>query len=158
MNSSSCKAFRLSINNQVPRTKNSTSRTAGKQIEPTTDIRILRLNLEKTHRVSGSFTGYRAYFELSETPSSAWSEIFGREWNDLDSAGKASIDGGFLVIQCPLQKILFNLPLMRMAITLTNEEYRRHSQEQKGERNPRVEVSKEEVSIFEEIARFLKLR
>jgi hypothetical protein len=127
------------------------------QIEPSTNIKILRLNAEKTRRISGSFTEFRVYFELSATPSSVWSGIFGREWHDLNPVQKASIDGTFLVVQCPLLKIVFHLPVIKRAIAATNEAYSRYAREQKREQESQEDGRKEERRILEELIKFLNL-
>ena len=49
----------------------------------TPEIRIVRLNTDRTRRTLGSTTVYQVYFELSVTPSWAWRDIFGREWKNL---------------------------------------------------------------------------
>jgi hypothetical protein len=127
------------------------------QIEPSTNIRILRLNVDKTHRVSGSFTEFQVYFELSSTPSAVWSGIFGREWYDLNPVQEASIDGSFLVIQCPLLKIVFHLPVIKRAVAATNEAYDRYAREQKREQEGQGDGRKEDRRILEELKKFLNL-
>jgi len=100
-------------------------------IEPTTDIRIVALNGDRTRKAKGSYTEYQVYFELSGAPSLTWRDIFGREWNDLSSTQGAGVDGRFLVMQCPLDEIATtHLPLLKKAVAATNEAYKRLAQEQ----------------------------
>jgi hypothetical protein len=135
--------------------QDSASESTAVQVEASGEIRIVRLNLDKTRRINGSFTGYQAYFELSETPSSAWRDIFGLEWKDLNPTQKACIDGRFLVMHCPLLKIVLHLPVMKRAVTATNIAYRRYAQEQKTEQDYQGDAREEERKTLEDIARSL---
>jgi hypothetical protein len=135
--------------------QDSASESAAVHVESSGEVRIVRLDLDKTRRISGSFTGYQAYFELSATPSSAWRDIFGLQWNDLNPTQKACIDGRFLVIHCPLLKIVFYLPVMKKAVAATNEAYRRYLQELKSEQDNQGEAWKEERKTLEDIVRLL---
>ncbi len=128
------------------------SESTAVQIEPSGEIRIVRLDLDKTHRITGSFTGYQLYFELSETPSPAWRDIFGLEWNDLNPTQKACIDGRFLVMHCPLLKIVLQLPVMKRAVTSSNEAYKRYAEERKAEQDHQGDAWKEERKTLEDIA------
>ena len=48
--------------------------------EPTAEIRILRLNSDKTRKDTSSADTYHVYFELSGQPSSVWRSMFEEEW------------------------------------------------------------------------------
>jgi hypothetical protein len=124
-------------------------------LEFTADVRIVRLNTEKTRRIDGSFTGYQVYFELSGTPPLAWRDIFGREWNDLNPLQEAGIDGRFLVMHCPLQKIEIHLPVMKKAVAAANEAYKQYAQEQATEQKRREDVWKDERKTVEDMAKSL---
>ncbi len=125
------------------------------QVDVSGEIRIVCLNLDKTRRINGSFTGYKVYFEMSENPPIAWRDIFGREWNDLNPTQKASIDGRFLVLHCPILKIVLLLPVMKRAVVATNEAYKRCVLEQRAEQDYHGDVREEERKTLEDIARSL---
>ncbi len=121
-----------------------------------TDIRLVRLNTDKTRKINGSFTGYQVYFELSQTPSTAWRDIFAREWNDVSPLQEAGIDGGFLVMHCPLQKIEVHLPALKKAVAATNEAYKKYAQQQATEQERREDVWRDERQTVEDIAKSLR--
>ena len=135
--------------------QNSAPEATRVQGESSDEIRIIRFDLGKTRRISGSFTGYQAYFEVSQTPPSAWRGIFGREWNDLNPTQRASIDGRYLVLHCPLLKIVLLLPVLKRAVSATNEAYKRYVQEQIAEQDYHGEAREEERQTLEDIARSL---
>jgi hypothetical protein len=96
-----------------------------------TDIRIMRLKGKITPQTHESGVIYTVYFELSLTPPLAWKNIFDGEWlrlNPLSSSGRcldAKVEGGFLVICCPLQEIAgVHLPFLKNAVAATNKKYR----------------------------------
>jgi hypothetical protein len=100
-------------------------------IESTPDIRIMRLKGDKTRESKGSNVVYRVLFELSATPSIAWTNIFKMVWqglNPMSASGlrlEANVDRGFLVIRCPLQEIAgVHLPVLKKAVAATNTRYR----------------------------------
>lgn len=124
-------------------------------IGPTADIRLVRLSTDKTRRIEGSFTGYHVYFELSRTPSTAWRNIFAQEWSDVNPMQEAGIDGGFLVMHCPLQKITFHLPVLKKVIAATNEAYKQYAQEQATEQERQEDVWKDERKSVEDVAQSL---
>lgn len=118
--------------------------------------RIVGLNTDKTRRPPGSTTVYQVYFELSEIPSSAWREIFGQTWKNLNPTQEAAIDGIFLVMHCPLQEIATTyLPALKKAIELTNAAYKQHVQVQVTEEKRKTDVWNEERKSVEDIARSL---
>ena len=122
----------------------------------TAHIQLVRLNTDKTRKIDGSFTGYRVYFELSQTPSTAWKNIFAREWSDVNPLQEAGIDGGFLVMHCPLQKIASHLPVLKKVVAATNEAYKRYAQEQATERERQEDVWKDERQTVEDVAKSLQ--
>ena len=48
-------------------------------MESGSEIRIERLNIDKTRKDNGSDTVYHVYFKLSEHPLPEWTVIFGRK-------------------------------------------------------------------------------
>ena len=122
----------------------------------TAHIRLVRLNTDKTRRIDGSFTGYQVYFELSQTPPTAWKDIFAREWSDVNPMQEAGIDGGFLVMHCPLQKIASHLPVLKKVVAATNEAHKRYAQEQATERERQEDVWKDERQTVEDVAKSLQ--
>lgn len=100
-------------------------------VEPSPDIRIMRLKgkiIPQTHETDVIYT---VYFELSVTPPLAWETIFYGEWlrlNPHPSSAQypdAKLERGFLVIRCPLQEIAgVHLPLLKMAVAAANKKYR----------------------------------
>src|SRR5436309_14189573 len=101
-------------------------------VESIADIRIARINTDKTHKTNGSYTKYQVYFEMSGTPLQAWRDIFGREWKDLKPTSRqqagsqeADIDGRFLVVQCPLEEVAtIHLPVLKKAVAATNKAFK----------------------------------
>jgi hypothetical protein len=125
--------------------------------KPAVEIRIVGLNTDKTRRTLGSTTVYQVYFELSGTPPSAWSEIFGREWKAINTTQEAGIDGKFLVLHCPLQEIAATqLPALKKAVEATNAAFVRYSRDQASEGQRRAKVWSDERKIVEDIAKSLR--
>ncbi len=128
--------------------------TSGK---PTSEIRIVGLNTDKTRKTLGSDTVYQVYFELSEVPPPAWREIFGRSWKNVNPAQEAGLDGTFLVMHCPLQEIAAtNLPALKKAIEATNVEYKEFVRKQVTEEERKEDVWKNERKTVEDMAESLK--
>jgi hypothetical protein len=61
-------------------------------IETAPEIRIERLNSDKTRKDIGWDTVYHVYFELTAPPAPEWRNIFTREWIGLNTTREASID------------------------------------------------------------------
>lgn len=124
--------------------------------ESAPDIRIVRMNTDKTRKASGSDTMYEVYFELSASPVPAWRDIFGPKWKELNPTYEAGIDGNFLFVRCPLQEIAgTQLPLLERAVTATDEMYRVFAQEQVIAEGNRVDAWKQERKGVDEIAESL---
>ena len=125
--------------------------------KPTPEIRIVRLNTDRTRRTLGSTTVYQVYFELSVTPSWAWRDIFGREWKNLNPKQEAGIDGRFLVMHCPLQEIAAtHLPALKKAVEATNVAYKQYARDQVTEEERKADVWKQERKTVEDMAKALK--
>jgi len=95
------------------------------------------------------------YFELSRTPPTAWKNIFAREWNDVNPMQEAGIDGGFLVMHCPLQKVTVHFPVLKKVVAATNEAYKQYAKEQATEQERREDVWKDERKTVEDVAKSL---
>lgn len=122
-----------------------------------TAIRIVGLNTDKTRRTLGSYTVYQVYFELSGAPPSAWRDIFGREWKDVNPRQEAGIDGKFLVMHCPLQEVATtHLPALKKAVEATNVAYKQYAREQVTEDERKADVWKEERKTVEDMAKTLR--
>jgi len=60
------------------------------------ELRIVRLNTDKTRRTLGSSTVYQVYFELSDYPPLAWREIFGGNGKASTPRRRWALTGDFL--------------------------------------------------------------
>ncbi len=98
--------------------------------ETAPEIRIERMNTDKSRKDVGSDAVYHVYFELSGHPPPEWTSIFRREWSGLNQTEEVGIDGAFLVLHCELHDVAATrLPLLKKAVAATNEVYRRFAQE-----------------------------
>jgi hypothetical protein len=117
------------------------------------DIRIERVNTDKTRKDSGSDTVYHVYFELSGHPPPEWRDIFEREWMSVSPAEKAGIDGKFLVMHCQLHEVeTTQLPALKKAVAATNQVYRLHVQNETTALEHREEVRKKERDDVDNMA------
>lgn len=129
----------------------------GPSSNATPEIRILGISTEKTRRTLGSYTAYQVYFELSGNPPLAWSEIFGREWKNLNPAQEAGLDGRYLVIHCPLEKVATtHLPALKKAVEAANVAYKQYSRDKVRAEDRQGDAWKQEQQVVEEMARTLK--
>jgi hypothetical protein len=120
------------------------------RVEPSTRIGIISLDVDRTRRVGGSFTDYRVYFALSESPPQQWRDIFGREWTELSPTHDVWIDGQFLVMQCPLHAIATtHLPSLKKAVGATNIAYNQCAREQAVEEERQIDVWENERRVVE---------
>ena len=114
-------------------------------MESAAEIRIERLNTDKTRRELGSDTVYHVYFEMSGHPPTEWRSIFGREWKRLDPTHEADIDGTFLVLHCQLHEVATTqLPNLKKAVAATNEAYIRYAQKEASALEHREDAWKQE--------------
>ena len=126
-------------------------------LESTPDIRIVGLNTDKTRRTLGSYTVYQVHFELSGAPPSAWRDIFGREWKDLNPTQEAGIDERFLVMHCPLQEIgATHLPALKKAVRATNVAYKQFAREQVTKEERQADGWEQERKAVEDMAKLLQ--
>ncbi len=125
--------------------------------ESTPEIRIERLNAEKTRKDIGSDTVYHVYFELSGHPPPEWRSIFGREWKGLNLTQEASIDGAFLILHCQLLEVATTqLPALKKAITATNAAYKQYAQKEATALEHREEAWKQERKDVEAMGASLR--
>ncbi len=126
------------------------------------EIRIARLNNDKTRKVDGSDVLYDVYFELSGIPPDAWGSLFEGEWKFLNAAHQklwqsVQIDRGFLIIRCPLQEVLsMHLPFLKKAVTVTNKKYKQFVEELAIERKGRKDAWELERSKVDVVANSLQ--
>ena len=125
--------------------------------ESAPEIRIERLNTDKTRKDSGSDTVYHVYFELSGHPSPEWRDIFGREWKRLSLTHEVGIDGGFLVLHCQLHEVATTqLPALKKAVAATNEAYKHFAQKEASALEHREDVWKQERKDVDAMAATLR--
>ena len=123
----------------------------------TREIRIQRLNTDKTRKDIVSDTVYHVCFELSGPPPSEWRTLFGQEWRRLDPTHEAEIDGAFLVLHCPLHDVAATkLQALKKAVAATNEAYQRFAQEQASALEIREDVWKQERMDVDALATSLR--
>ena len=116
-------------------------------------IRIERLNTDKTRKVIGSDTVYHVCFELSGTPPAEWRIMFGKELKKVNPALEADIDGSFLMLQCPLHDVAgARLQSLKKAVASTNEAFRHFAQEQATALEAREDVWKQEREDVDSMA------
>jgi hypothetical protein len=119
----------------------------------TLDIRIERVNTDKTRKDLGSDTVYHVYFELSGHPVPEWRAIFEREWKELSPTEKAGIDGKFLVLHCQLHEVeTIELPALKKAVAATNEAYKLYEQREATALEQREEVRQKERDNVNDMA------
>lgn len=97
-------------------------------VENAAEIRLVRVNTDKTRLDSGSETAYHVYFELSGHPPPEWRIIFERESKAMNPTYEADIDGAFLVLHCQLDQVATTaLPALKRVVAVTNEAYARYA-------------------------------
>lgn len=88
------------------------------------DIRIVRMNPDKTRKDTGSENVYHVYFELSADPPAEWKVFFGLEWGKLNVKEVAVMDQAFIVLHCQLDAVpTLLLPLLKKAVAASNAAY-----------------------------------
>jgi len=127
--------------------------TAGSDLE----IRIERLNPDKTRKDVGSDTVYHVYFELSGHPPTEWRKLFGREWQKLNLTQRAEIDGPFLVLHCQLHEVATALlPALKNVVTETNEAYRQYVRNEAAALQHQKDVWKQERQDVDDMGESLR--
>jgi hypothetical protein len=130
---------------------------ADTSMESIPEIRIERLNTEKTRKNVGSDTVYDVYFQLSGHPPPEWRAIFGREWRGLNLSQEAALHGAFLVLHCQLHEVATTqLPALKKVFEVTNEAYRRFAQKEATALKHREDVWKQERKDVDAMAASLR--
>jgi hypothetical protein len=98
----------------------------------TLEIRIIGLNRDLTRETDKVDSRYEVYFDLSGTPSPAWTKILTREWKKLNPTeprlwDRVTIDKRYLVMHWPPQEIAQkHLPVLKLAVAATNKTHNRN--------------------------------
>jgi len=117
------------------------------------EMRIERLNTDKTRKDFGSDTIYHVYFELSGNPPPQWRTIFRREWMSLNLKREADVDGGFVVLHSPLDEVATShFAALKKIVAVTNEEYKRYAQRESTALQHREDLWKQERDAVETVA------
>ena len=134
----------------------------GSSVEDSENIRIVGMNTDKTQRTIGSETHYHVYFTLSESPTPVWRIIFLEQWKALLKDppvpwAEALIDGGFLLVDCPLQDVAPTyFPALKKAVAGTNKAYTQRVRDDETAKENREDVWKKERKTVEELAALLR--
>lgn len=137
----------------------------------TSPIRIVSLNREKTRKTGEQIQRrgttvsepiYQVYFELSESPSQGWRNLFEKEWKTLNlpehqPSREAGVDGRFLVVHCPLSEIAtVHLSVLKKAVAATNVSHRQYLIAQAREQDQRNDLWKLERKAVDDLAASLQ--
>jgi len=126
-------------------------------MESAPEIRIERLNADKTRKEIGSDTVYHVYFELSGHPPPEWRDIFAREWRGLNLTEAAGIDGAFLVLHCQLHEVATtHVPALKKVVAATNKAYKQYAQKEATALKHRQDAWREERITVDAIAASLR--
>jgi hypothetical protein len=127
--------------------------------ESAIEIRITRLNDDKTRPVDGSENMYSVHFELSAIPPRSWEIIFEAEWNLLnvmrpDLWPAARVDKNFLVMRCALDQVVsLHLPFLKKAVAATNVKYAEYTRAIAKERAERTLLWERELREVKTVAK-----
>jgi hypothetical protein len=125
--------------------------------EPEIDVRIVRINTDKTRKVPGSEDVYHIYFELIVHPPAAWDRMFSEEWEKGKHVQKAAIEGGFLILDSRLKDVTdTTVHDMKRAISAANAAYSLYAWSNQQSRERREDVWKDERQDVERLARSLR--
>lgn len=123
------------------------------------DIRIERLNTDKTRKDAGTNAAYQVFFELSGSPAPEWKRLFSIEWKESGLMHKADIDGPFLILQCQLPDVTpARLAALQKTVTAVNERYRQFAQGEASAATHRQEERQQERKNVEDVASSLHIR
>lgn len=125
-----------------------------------TDIRIVRLNTDKTRRMIGTDAVYQDFFETSGIPPTGWISVFEQEWKALNAGRpmalqETTVDRAFLVIPCPLKEISGHLPILKKAVDAANISFRKYERRQAAVLKEREGVWKYERRAVKDAAKSL---
>lgn len=128
-----------------------TPRTGSEFVAP--DIRIERMNTDKTRKVIGSEVEYEVFFDLSGTPAPEWRTIFFHAWMESGSSHHTELDGPFLVVRCPLREMTpVELAMLEKAVAMANKAYHSFAQGEVTAATRREEDWKQERKAVEAVA------
>ena len=126
-------------------------------VEADLNIRIVRMNADKTRKDTGSETVYHVYFELSAYPPSEWRIFFLQEWTKLNVKEVAEIDQAFLVLHCQLNEIPASLlQALKKAVAATNAAYAQNVEKVAADHKRRQDVWKQERTDVDNMATSLR--
>lgn len=97
--------------------------------DPLEDIRIIDVPKDMARRTDPAKEMYDVYFELSESPPSAWGNLFlaEREFPRHSSWRRARLEGRYIVVHCALSEVKkYHLPDLKEDIRNTNQKFREH--------------------------------
>ena len=125
----------------------------GTQKEPSSAMKIERMNIEKTRKYVGSETEYHVYFDLSGHPPPEWRTIFLEAWVATKLTHQVSVEPSFLVVRCRLQEVApVILPALKKAVAETNAAYARYAQKEAAALEHREDLWKQEREEVEATA------
>ena len=125
--------------------------------DPAAEVRIERMNTDKTRKDTSSADTYHVYFELSGQPSSVWRSMFEEEWKKLSPLREAGTDRNFLVVHCRLDELAATqLPALKKAVAATNEAYRQYVQKEATDLEHREDAWKQERRDVESLSGSLR--
>lgn len=131
--------------------------------ESSVEMRIVRLDNDKTRRVDGSDRVYDVYFEMEGSAPQSWGTIFEGEWKLLNVAHPdlwqaARVDRSFLIMRCPLDDVVaLHLPFLKKAVATTNVKYAQYARVIAKERSAQRLIWERESSAVEAVARLAAL-
>lgn len=120
-------------------------------------IRIKGMNTDKTRKDTGSETVFHIYFDLSEHPLPEWANIFEKEWQKLNPAPEATVEGSFVVLHCRLEEVEPTwLPVLKKAVAATSEAYGKYAEKEARDLEHREDAWKEERKEVDKMANSLR--
>jgi hypothetical protein len=126
-------------------------------VEADLNIRIVRVNTDKTRKDFGSDTVYHVYFELSSDPPSEWRIFFGLEWAKLNVKEVAVIDQSFIVLHCQLDAVPTLLfPALKKAVAAANVAYAQNVVKVAADQERRRDVWKQDRNDVDKMTTLLR--
>ena len=123
------------------------------------DIRIERMNTDKTRKVIGSDVEYQVFLDLSGTPAPVWRTIFFHAWKESGSPHRIELDGPFLIVHCPLREMTpVELATLERVVATANEVYHRFALSAVTEVTRREQAWKQERKAVDAVASTLRFR
>ncbi|MCU0452512.1 MAG: hypothetical protein MUE68_02555 [Bacteroidetes bacterium] len=128
-------------------------------LEPgaTPEIRIKRLNADKSRKDVGSATVYHLYFELTAHPPVEWVTLFGQEWEKLQMGRSVEVDAAFLVVHGELREVHETLlSALKQAAAKANAAYGQYAISEASALERREDVWKQERKDVDTLAASLR--